>query len=114
MKVLLQKALILLLGLIPGASIRRELRDEYTRTFLKQIHNVHIRHNVQTAISPRDAAIVVVQDALELAGGGRVQGRIENVREEKGMIVVDYIVHDLAGSIAYMPFPAHMRGLHGL
>ena len=76
---------------------------EATSLFLKQIHNPHIRNNVQLSESPRDAAIMVVQDALEIAGAGKVIGRITDIAIEKGMYIVKYELFGKEGAISYMP-----------
>ena len=76
---------------------------EATAIFLKQIHNPHIRHNVQQSESPRDAAILVVQDALEIAGAGKIIGRITDIAVEKGMYIVKYEIFGNEGAISYMP-----------
>ena len=76
---------------------------EATSLFLKQIHNPHIRNNVQLSESPRDAAIMVVQDALEIAGAGKVIGRITDIAIEKGMYIVKYELFGEEGAISYMP-----------
>lgn len=118
MKKLMSFVFGVLSGMLPSKLMRKMTatveRDQYTRLFLKQIHNPHIRQNVQTAVSPRDAAIVVIQDAFELAGNGECHGKIEDIREERGLIIVDYSIFDKVGSVAYMPLPAAMRGLHVL
>ena len=74
-----------------------------TSVFLKQIHNPHIRKNVQHAESPRDAAILVVQDALEIAGAGKQIGRIKDVATQSGMWVVTFELFGKEGSISYAP-----------
>ena len=76
---------------------------EATTIFLKQIHNPHIRNNVQNSESPRDAAIMVVQDALDLAGAGKIIGRITDILLEKGMYIVKYEIFGEEGSVSYMP-----------
>lgn len=78
-------------------------KEDSTRLFLKQIYNPNIRRNVQFAESPRDAAILVVQDALEIAGAGKQIGRITDVLEEKGMYVVKYELFGKEGAISYAP-----------
>ena len=78
-------------------------KEEALRIFLKQIHNPHIRGNVQNSESPRDAAIFVVQDAIEIAGAGKVIGRITDIAIEKGMYIVKYELFGKEGAISYMP-----------
>lgn len=78
-------------------------QEESTRVFLTQIHNRYIRSNVQNSESPRDAAIMVVQDALELAGAGKIIGRITDIILEKGMYIVKYEIFGEKGSVSYMP-----------
>ena len=83
--------------------LTKGFQTEATSVFLKQIYNPLIRHNVQFSESPRDAAILVVQDALELAGKGKVIGRIKDVRLELGMYIVIYELFGEEGSISYAP-----------
>ena len=78
-------------------------QKEATSVFLKQIHNPHIRKNVQNSESPRDAAIHIVQDAFEIAGMGKQIGRIVDVELEKGMYIVKYELFNTVGAIAFMP-----------
>lgn len=78
-------------------------KEEALRVFLGQIHNRHIRENIQYSESPRDAAILVVQDALEIAGGGKIVGRILDVVEHKGLYIVKYEFLGTEGAVSYMP-----------
>lgn len=79
------------------------VKEEAMRVFLQQIHNPHIRNNVQNSESPRDAAIFVVQDAIEIAGGGKLTGRILDVETHKGLYIVKYEFHGIEGAISFMP-----------
>ena len=74
-----------------------------TRLFLQQVNNPYIRKNVQNSESPRDAAIIVVQDALEIAGAGKVVGRIVDIENKLGMFIVKYELFGIIGAISYMP-----------
>ena len=78
-------------------------KEESLRIFLKQIHNPHIRSNVQNSESPRDAAIFVVQDAIEIAGAGKITGRILDVESHKGLYIVKYEFQGIEGAISFMP-----------
>lgn len=78
-------------------------KEEAMRVFLKQIHNPHIRSNVQNSESPRDAAIFVVQDAIEIAGAGKITGRILDVESHKGLYIVKYEFQGIEGAISFMP-----------
>lgn len=78
-------------------------KDEARSVFHKQIYNPNIRNNVQTSESPRDAAILVVQDALEIAGAGKVVGKITDVSTRHGMYIVSYEILGHVGEISYMP-----------
>lgn len=78
-------------------------KEEAMRIFLKQIHNPHIRSNVQNSESPRDAAIFVVQDAIEIASAGKISGRILDVELHKGLYIVKYEFQGTQGEISYMP-----------
>ena len=46
---------------------------------------------------------MVVQDALEIAGAGKVIGRITDIAIEKGMYIVKYELFGKEGAISYMP-----------
>ena len=78
-------------------------KEEAMRVFLQQIHNPHIRNNVQNSESPRDAAIFVVQDAIEIAGAGKITGRILDVESHKGLYIVKYEFQGIEGAISFMP-----------
>ena len=78
-------------------------KDEAMRVFLQQIHNPHIRKNVQNSESPRDAAIFVVQDAIEIASGGKIAGRILDVDSHNGLYIVKYEFQGTEGAISFMP-----------
>ena len=83
--------------------IMGNFQADATVIFLKQIHNPYIRKNVQHSESTRDAAILVVQDALEIAGAGKIIGRITDIVIEKGMYIVKYELFGEEGAISYMP-----------
>ena len=107
----MKKLVTIVIGFIAIFSIKKlskkmfgpSFEDEATRTFIGQIYNRHIRDNVQNSESPRDAAILVVQDALEIAGAGKQIGRIKDIEEHNGKYIVKYELFGKEGAISYVP-----------
>jgi hypothetical protein len=73
------------------------------RDFLSHINHPNIRENIRRAESSREAAVFVVQDAIEVLSQGDMIGSILSVEVDKGLIIIKYKIMNIVGQVAYIP-----------